>query len=297
MKSLTIHSHLLTHASGISYDQMDPLLNQWRTARGEKPGMRGMPMIERIQVPLLFEPGTSWAYGLGIDWAGLLVARLNNVTLEEYMQKNLWDPLGIENITFHNDLKPNVKKNLVKLSVRQGIDDPFLMLASDTGKPVIWEDKLIYDDPLPLGDDYGGNGGIGSATEFFKILSSILLNDSKLLKPASVELMFTPQLSSGSKVALTAFFEAPYFQGTFASHPAGSNVDYGLAGLVTLDDEDTGRCKGTLTWSGAPNLLWTIDRGAGLITFYATNIMPFGDHRTYKYQQMFEREMYLRSRQ
>lgn len=27
--------------------------------------------------PLRFDPGTKWIYGLGIDWAGILVMRLN----------------------------------------------------------------------------------------------------------------------------------------------------------------------------------------------------------------------------
>lgn len=284
----------MTHSSGIGYDGMHPLLLQWRKYKGQKPGMRGLPMIERIQLPLVFEPGTSWMYGMGLDWVGLLVSRLNKMTLEDYMQKNIWDPLGIKNITFHNDLKANVKKNLTVLSVRDGVDDPFVMMPVDTGKSVIWRDQVIFDDPVPLGDDYGGHGGIGSATDYFKILTSILLNDSKILQPKTVELMFTPQLSATAKAALIAFYETPFLQNTFASHPVGSNLDYGLAGLVTLDDEATGRRKGCLTWSGFPNLLWTIDRDAEFITFYATCMLPFGDQKTHKYQQLFEKEMYSR---
>jgi CubicO group peptidase (beta-lactamase class C family) len=267
---------------------------QWRKLNGQEPGTRGMPMMERIQMPLLFEPGTSWMYGASTDWAGVLTARLNKITLEEYMQKNIWDPLGIKNITFHNELKPDVKKNKVKLTYRGGIDNPQLGLPADTGKPVVWTDDLVYDDPIPIGDEFGGQGGIGSAFEYSKILTSILINDSKLLKPATVDLMFTPQLSDAPRAALGEFLGAELWKDTFASQPAGAKLDWGLAGCLTFDDKPTGRRAGTLTWSGLTNLLWTVDRDAGLATFYASNILPFGDHASHKYQQMFEKEVYSR---
>jgi CubicO group peptidase (beta-lactamase class C family) len=228
------------------------------------------------------------------QWAGVLVARLNNTTLEDYMQKNIWTPLGINNITFHLELKPEVKAKKATLSYREGIDYPIFNLPADTGKPVAWTEEPIYDDPVPIGDDYGGQGSYGSATEYIKILHSILLDDGKILKPETVNLMFTPNLPEGPKKAMKEFYEAPWFKDTFASHQPEIGLDWGLAGLVTLDDEATGRKKGTLTWSGLPNLLWTIDREAGLATFYASNVVPFGDHKSAVWQMAFEKEMYSR---
>jgi len=71
-------------------------------------------------------------------------------------------------------------------------------------------------------------------------------------------------------------------------------LDWGLAGMLVDSDEATGRKKGTMNWSGLPNLLWTIDRAAGLATFYASNIVPFGDPPSHRMQQLFETEMYSR---
>jgi CubicO group peptidase (beta-lactamase class C family) len=210
------------------------------------------------------------------------------------MQKHIWDPLGIKNITFHLELKPEVKTKKVTLSYREGIDHPIFNLPADTGKPVGWIDEPIYDDPIPIGDDYGGQGTYGSAVEYLKVLNSILVDDGRLLKPETVEAMFTPQLGEGSKKALKDFYDAPWWKDTFASHAPGIRIDWGLAGLLTLDEEATGRKKGTLTWSGLPNLLWTIDRDAGLATFWASNLVPFGDVKSAVWQQAFEKEMYSR---
>ena len=40
------------------------------------------------------------------------------------------------------------------------------------------------------------------------------------------------------------------------------------------------RSKGSLTWSGRPNLQWVIHRQGGIALFYATQLMPSGDKLT-----------------
>lgn len=102
-----------------------------------------MLMLDKISVPLLFEPRTSWEYGYGLDWVGVLIMRLNKMSLENYMQKNLWDPLGIKNVTFHQEKKPNVKKNLVKVSHRAG--NPIFGLPIENDEKVEWIDELVFD--------------------------------------------------------------------------------------------------------------------------------------------------------
>ena len=46
----------------------------------------------------MFEPGTQWQYGVGIDWAGTIVERVSGMSLNEYFQNNIFEPLGIVNI-------------------------------------------------------------------------------------------------------------------------------------------------------------------------------------------------------
>jgi CubicO group peptidase (beta-lactamase class C family) len=283
---------LLSHSSGLGYDGAHPDLARWRMLRGQNSGTKGLPIIERINMPLTFEPGTGWLYGTGLDWAGLLVARLNHTSLEAYMQQYIWDVVGSKHITFHQELKPLVKRNLVTLSKRGGIENPIYVPAVASEKPVEWTDELIYDDPTK--DEYGGAGAIGSATEYMKIMRSILVNDGRLLMPSTVEEMFKPQLKEGSQKALAAFLELPFRKDSFTSLPTGTKVDHGLGGLLILDDLHTGLKKGTLTWSGLPNLLWTIDRKSGLALLYASSVVPFGDFQSAQYQQLFETEMYSR---
>lgn len=245
-------------------------------------------MLKRITVPLLFEPGTSWEYGYSLEWAGLLVMRLNKMSLEAYMQKYIWDPLGIENITFHVELKPEVRKNLVTMTKRGNV--AMRGMATPNDDKVEWTDEKLYEDPIA--DEFGGAGGIGSAKEYLKILHSICADDGQLLMSETIDEMFTPQLGEEAQKAFSSFSSFLDESGMFSAHEVGTKVDYGLGGELILSDKSTGIRSGTLTWSGLPNLLWTIDRASGLSLLYASNIVPFGDHKSRKFQQLFEKEMY-----
>jgi CubicO group peptidase (beta-lactamase class C family) len=211
-----------------------------------------MRMIERISKPLLFEPGTSWAYGCSTDWAGVLVMRLNDMPLEAYMEKNIWDPLGIKNITFHQELKPEVRRNFVTMTKRG--DQKIVAVAMPTDEKVQWTEEKLYDDPVA--DEFGSVGAIGSATEYMKILHSICANDGKLLMPETIDEMFTPQLGEGSQKAFGDFMGLLSRRELFSSHNPCTNLRHGLAGLLVSNDTETGMKSGTLSWSGLPNLLW-----------------------------------------
>lgn len=270
---------------------MHPLLTRWRISQGEIPGTKGKPMLPRISVPLIFEPGTSFQYGHGIDWASVLVARLNGCTLEAYMQTHVFAPLGIVNIAFHLEKAPAVKEKLVTMRKRRNSNgEPPSLVAVATSATVEWSDETLYDDPIV--EDYGGHGGFGSPLEYMKITRSLLAGDGLLLSPASVDELFRPQLFGTVLKSFEAFRNAPMWANTFGSHPAGTKVNHGLGGMLVLDDMSTGLRGGTMLWSGLPNMLWLVDREMGVGMFYATNILPYGDFKSHEFEQLFERAVY-----
>lgn len=253
--------------------------------------LTGIPIIQRINIPLTFEPGTSWCYGTSTDWVGILVSRLTSLSLEEAMQKYIFDPLSIENFTFHQENKPRVAKNLVKLAVRLGVENPHYGIPVDNGQKIGYTDIPLYDNPTI--DEYGGAGIMGNAVEYTRILQSILANDGKILKAETVESFFTPQLGDDSRRELGVLDAMNSEEAIFASLPKGTKVDWGLGGLLLMSDTPTMK-KGTAMWSGLPSLQWSIDRQTGLCLMYASNIVPWGDHQSGVYQRLFEKEMYQR---
>ena len=246
--------------------------------------------MEFATKPLIFEPGTSWSYGASTDWVGILVMRLNDMSLEAYMQKYIWDPLGIKNITFHQELKPEVKRNLVTLTMRgeQGV----YVIGKPTDAKVRWIDDKLYDDPVA--DEFGSGGAVGSAVEFIKILESICADDSRLLMSETIDEMFSPQLSEDGQKKFNEMMNYLATSQQSAAQRPPSKLGHGLAGSILMEDRETGSKSGTLSWGGLPNLLWSIDRQSGLSWMYACNVVPTGDAKSRQMMRLFEEEMYKR---
>jgi len=50
--------------------------------------------------PLLYQPGTVWDYGFGLDVLGLVIEQLTEQSLGSYLQQNVWKPLGMADTGF-----------------------------------------------------------------------------------------------------------------------------------------------------------------------------------------------------
>lgn len=93
--------HLLSHTSGMQFvggvqQQLDKL--------------DVLPLEQSVYVsnmtPLLFQPGENFSYSnQGINIAASVVERVSGIPYEEFLQKRIFDPLGMENITFWPTVK------------------------------------------------------------------------------------------------------------------------------------------------------------------------------------------------
>jgi CubicO group peptidase (beta-lactamase class C family) len=78
----------------------------------------------------MFEPGTGWTYGAGFDWAGKMIERRTGESLETYMSKNIWRPLGIKDITFWPKERADMQHRMASFSTldpsgsRKAVDLP-----------------------------------------------------------------------------------------------------------------------------------------------------------------------------
>lgn len=88
---------LTSFAAGFGYVFEDLNLLDW----ARPVGLSDFTDKERdiLLRPLSNQPGTKFQYGTNIDWAGMLVARASDMSLEAFFQKNIFEPLGINSIT------------------------------------------------------------------------------------------------------------------------------------------------------------------------------------------------------
>ncbi|KAK7533783.1 beta-lactamase/transpeptidase-like protein [Phyllosticta citribraziliensis] len=244
----------------------------------------GGTIASRFYTPLVFEPGSGWMYGPGIDWAGKMVERVNgNTPLEAYMQQHIFGPLGIKDMTFDLSTRPDMAARMADMTQRD----------ANSGKLKGSRRKMPF---VGATEAMAGQGLFGCAPEYIRVLQSLLRNDGKLLQPGSVDAMFIPNLSAPSKAGLNALLNSSdYINNAMGGLPKGTDRDWGLGGLLNVNDVPGWRRAHSLSWGGLPNLTWWIDRKAGLCGMFAGQLVPEGDAKAQALAQAFEREMYKRA--
>jgi CubicO group peptidase (beta-lactamase class C family) len=90
---------LLTHSAGFSYEI-------WNTDMQKVQAALEIPSVtecknKALTLPLLFDPGEGWEYGINIDWAGKMIEKVSGQSLGQYLKHNLLEPLGMTSTAFH----------------------------------------------------------------------------------------------------------------------------------------------------------------------------------------------------
>ncbi|KAL4994458.1 beta-lactamase/transpeptidase-like protein [Aspergillus recurvatus] len=257
--------HLLTHTSGLGYYFTNKLLALRAEARaraGVKPSLR---ITDRFDIPLVFEPGAGWLYGCSLDWAGVVVSRLNGgISLEQYMVENIWQKLGLT--------APFPRFNIAR--------HPEYLARAMGGAQQTPEGRLerldtwLFDNPE---DQDGGAGLSCTAKDYIAVLADLVSDSPKLLRPETITEMFTPQLEPKSTSVDMLLQLRPAWD--IVSGPvSGDTVNHGLAGILCLDEAaEIGQPRGMLGWGGASNIVWWANRERGVAGFFATQQTPFGN--------------------
>ena len=148
-----------------------------------------------LRMPLVNQPGSRWEYGIGIDWAGIVLERATGVKLNDWIQKEIMQPLKLSNINmFPTD---DMKKNLAYMHQRW----------PDSSRGNEPRDH-VYREPLLAETEHekdhifhsGGAGCYAKPTEYVQVLAA-LLNDGKspitgaqILKKETVDAMWENQV-------------------------------------------------------------------------------------------------------
>lgn len=225
--------HVLSHTAGL--DPSRDALNADELALLERRDNLEDTIIRRGTLPLAFHPGDEWQYGSSTDYVALLVERISGETLKEYLQKNIFDPLGMED-TFY--VVPEDKRDRVA-----SVYSP-----SGPGQTIELSRTKEYSDKPFFGENYyGGVAGLFSTASDYWRFSQMLLNGgeldgARLLSPKTVSLMISNHSGDGDV------------------YVRGPGYNFGL-GFGILSDAGKARdplTPGSYTWGGAwGTIFWT----------------------------------------
>ena len=147
--------HLLTHTAGYGYDIFNPDLARYVQ-------IAGLPSIlsrknDALRVALLFDPGSGWEYGIGLDLVGKVIEEVTGEDLESYFRRHILDPLGMRDTGFL--LRNDMARRLVGTHMR-GPD----------GKPI-----AISIEPMEEAEFHTGGAGLFSTTPDYVTFTRMLL--------------------------------------------------------------------------------------------------------------------------
>jgi methyl acetate hydrolase len=263
-KPITLR-HLLTHTSGFSYLLWDPSVVRYlRVARNN-------PALPRM--PLMFEPGSRWAYGGGLDRVGRMVEIAGGQSLDRYFGDHITGPLGMNDTGFSLNEKQRARQ--ARLHVREA-----------NGKLV----PQPFEKPDAPKVFSGGGGIYSTAPDYLTLLQALLsggsLRGTSILRPETVALMSANQI--GDLEAGILKTTNPALSSDVDFFP-GVQLRWGLGHMINLDPVPDGRRAGSLTWAGLFNTFYWIDPAMRIAGVIMMQILPFADRHALKAYRQFER--------
>ena len=156
------------------------------------PTMTTEEFINRLaEVPLAFQPGERFNYGLNMDVLGRVIEVVSGNKLSDYFRKNIFEPLGMKSTFFY--LPKEKQAKLVPIYVQR--EDGTLEMAANTGGI---SSGMNY--PLQADNNhYAGGGGLSSTAIDYAIFIQTLMNNGeyngkRILSWKTIEMMTSDQM-------------------------------------------------------------------------------------------------------
>lgn len=261
--------HLFTHTAGLTYGFMyaHPVDEMYRRAGFDPAAPVGRDLTAQVdaiaELPLLFQPGTEWAYSMATDVLGRVIEIITGTSLDVALADLVLDPLGMVETGF---------------SVRE-VDADRLAAMYVPGPGTRRATRLAaFDDPAsrtPVA--LSGGGGLYSTMSDYLRFAEMLrrggaLDGVRLLSPRTVERMAANHLPGNAD--LTTFGRPLIDPHTF------DGVGFGLGVAVTVDPvaSHTGGSVGDHGWDGAASTTYWVDPAEDLAVVFLTQLMPITTH-------------------
>jgi methyl acetate hydrolase len=267
--------HLITHTAGLVYDIWSPDMARYM----EKRGIPGIISCENaaLALPLTFDPGDKWDYGINIDWVGKAVERVSGQRLGDYFAEHLFAPIGINDTGFK--LTQDRRARLTAMHARRenGALGP-----------------IPFEIPQEPEFEMGGGGLYGTAADYLAFARLFLdegraADGRRVLKPETVRLMLQNAIGDlNVRLLKTA---APAYSNDAEFFP-GMVKKWGLGFMISTGRVPGGRSAGSLAWAGLGNTYFWIDPIKGVAGVILMQLLPFADAKALAAFDGFERAVY-----
>jgi CubicO group peptidase (beta-lactamase class C family) len=258
---------LFTHTGGISYlaDLTHPVDKKFAGLFQDKNHKSLADAVNALfDVPLLFQPGTKWNYGLSIDILGYVIEILSGMPFDKFLRERIFNKLGMKDTGFFvpQEKRDRVVPVYTKDSKRRLIQVPENQQSFGVEKPRILS---------------GGGGLVSTLSDYLKFTVMLLNNgrfkEIRLLKEETIRLMTSDYVISR---------DIPYVNedsfGLLPKHlvklmlEVAEGTGFGLGVRIQLEDGAfPAGCHG---WGGAFSTDYLVDPKNNSVCIFLTQHFP-----------------------
>jgi CubicO group peptidase (beta-lactamase class C family) len=263
--------HLLTHTSGLTYGfhHAHPVDAMYRAAGHEWATPAGADSAEVCRqwaaIPLVFQPGSEWNYGVSTDVLGRLVEVVSGQPLDEFFEQRIFAPLGMTETSF---------------GLREGDDPDSLarLYGAVPGRPGGAATGYAPLDGLGAGALRkptflsGGGGLVSTAADYLRFVELLRRGGSydggRLLGSRTIAHMTRNHLPGNQDLET---FGRPLF----AETPL-RGVGFGLGFSMVIDPVRYGVLSslGDYSWGGAASTAFYVDPVEDVTVGFYTQLLP-----------------------
>jgi len=266
IKDLFLHTagfsyNFLADPIGRKYDEIKLFHSDTTTLEEE--------IMKLAEVPLLHQPRTNWVYSVSMDVLGRILEVILKDSLQNILQKNIFDPLGMNETNF--TIPFDSENRLMQTYEYNQINDKLTHLKNDPQK--------IGNFKYPLFEKNYARGGHGlfSTISDFSIFAKMLhtgksMNGQTILENKTLKLMHTNALDDY------------YFPIEIPSIGIVRDVNYvndlkaygwgfGCRTLMDLEKNNNLGSLGEFGWAGAASTYFLIDNNKDMSALLMTQVL------------------------
>lgn len=259
-KPITIHD-LMRHTSGITYGNFGTktlVKEAYISANLRSTDWRSLEdWVNKIaELPLMYEPGSTWEYGRSTDVLGRVIEVVAETTLDAYLAETIFEPLNMSDTSFG---VPPQKHHRIAEAIPNIPADKKINLI-DVRKPITL---------------FSGGGGLSSTAGDYTRFCQMLLNGGELdgvriLSPTTVRYMSSNHLNDNIS------------KGELYPYIPGPGYGFGLGFGTRLENGQSvwPGTKGEYFWAGYGGTYFWIDPEEKLVvSFMSQDPYTRNEHR------------------
>lgn len=264
IEPIRIH-HLLSHTSGLTYGFLyaSPVDTMYRAAGIEFFPPAGTTLAQTCErwaaLPLLFQPGTEWNYGVSTDVLGRVVEVVSGMPLDRFLAERVTGPLGMVDTAF-------------TVPAEQADRLAGLYVTSRPGRAPVRRDEFTPDPRGPVHFLSGGGGLVSTAADYSRFTTMLLgrgeRDGVRLLGARTVDFMTRNHLPGNADI--------PTFGRPTSAEDAFEGVGFGLGFAVVVDPvrNETLASPGEYAWGGLASTAFWVDPVERVSVSFFTQLVP-----------------------